>query len=69
MFFKSDLRRHGCFNVKMKNVKNGVSSSNRVKVWQLMNICFKKVRDFTYPPRSRNKINTIHCSVEIRRNS
>ena len=59
MFFKSDLRRHGCFIVKMKSVKKGVSSSNRVKVWQLMNICFKKLRHY----------NTIQCSIEIRQNS
>ena len=69
MFFRSGLRRHGCFIVKMKSVKKVVSSSNRVKVWQLMNICFKKLRDFTDPPGSRNKINTIQCSVEIRYNS
>ena len=69
VFFKSDLRRHGYFTVKMKSVKKGVSSSNRVKVWQLMNICFKKLRDFTDPPGSRHKMNTIQCSVEIRQNS
>ena len=39
---------------------------NRVKVWQLMNICFKKLRDLTDPPGSRHKMNTIQCSVEIR---
>ena len=69
MFFKSDLGRHGCFTVKMKSVKNSVSNSNRVKVWHLMNIYFKKLRDFTDPPGSRNKINTIQCSVKIRQNS
>ena len=69
MFFKSDLRRRGCFTVNMKSVKKGVSSSNRIKVWQLMNICFKKLKDFTDPPGSRNKMNTLQCSVEIRQNS
>ena len=69
MFFKSDLRRHGCFTVKMKSVKKSVSSSNRIKVWQLMNICFKKLKDSTDSPGSRNKMNTLQCTVEIRQNS
>ena len=69
MYFKSDLRRHGCFTVKMKSVKKGGSSSDTNKVWQLMNICFKKLKDFTDPPGSRNKMNTLQCTVEIRQNS
>ena len=51
------------FTVKMKSIKKGVSRSNRVKVWKLMNICFKKLRDFTDPSGSHNKMNTIQCSV------
>ena len=69
MFFKSDLRRHGCYTVKVKSVKKGVSSSNSVRVWQLMNICFTKLRDLTDLPGSLNKMNTIQCSVETRQNS
>ena len=69
MCFKSDLRRHGRFTVKMKSVKKDVSNSNRVKIWQLMNICFEKLRNFIDPLGSRNKINTIQCSVQIRQNS